>query len=69
MWAIPLPVFTQLKKANYSTSAFNYVVNFTSAQSELEQEMVNSSFSFSVTRKEGHGKAMNEYVETYICCT
>ena len=66
IWKILLPIFAQLQFRNYWTEALVHVVNFTAVWPIAFREMMKRNCSISLSGKEGHDLAMDEFVEEHL---
>jgi nitrate/nitrite transporter NarK len=66
IWKILLPIFAQLQFRNYWTEALVHVVNFTAVWIIAFREMMKRNCSISLSVKEGHDLAMDEFVEEHL---
>ena len=66
IWKILLPIFAQLQFRNYWTEALVHVVNFTAVWPVSFREMMKRNCSISLSGKEGHDLAMDEFVEKHL---
>ena len=66
IWKLLLPIFAQLQFRNYWTEALVHVVNFTTVWPLAFREIIKRNCSVSLSGKEGHDLAMDEFVEEHL---
>ena len=66
IWKLLLPVFAQLQFRNYWTESFVHIVNFSTAWPIAFREMLKRNCSISLSGKDGHDLAMDEFVEEHL---
>lgn len=66
LWKLLLSTFAQLQFRNYWTEALVHVVNFTTVWPLAFREMMKRNCSISLSGKNGHDLAMDEFMEEHF---